>query len=99
MKKVTDDYLNYLHEGEKINAALYAAGKTANIITKPLRWAGGAAAKAAGRGIKAGASSMRNKMIQSIKNRYKKFKNRKNIPKRPKTQGAIGALAQGIKGK
>ena len=86
MSNLTDNYSECLHEGNKwdiVKAAGYAAGKTAQIASRPFRKAGGWAAKKAGgtakRGIKAGASSMTQSVKDSWSNMMKKRKSQSNI--------------------
>lgn len=96
-KQEINTKLNIIQEGVNANAAAYAAGKTANTVTKPFRWAAGKVGSFAARQAKKGAAAARDAIANAVKKRYKRFKNRNKV--RPAKQpGMAKALYKGLKG-
>lgn len=85
-------------EPSKTSAAAYAVGKTAEIVTRPIRHAASWAADKAGEGIKAGASTAADAVASAVRNKYDEIKYKKDEPKPREQDGPIKALYHGLKG-
>jgi len=79
------------------NAVGYAIGKTVNTATKPFRWIAGKAGKAIGNVASSGATSAKNALAKSVRDKYDDIKYRNKIKKR-KQQSTTGAIFKGLKG-
>jgi len=103
-----DRYLKYLYEGDRINAALYAAAKTAKTVTKPFFWAQKKATKAVYKGatkaVKGTVKWAKDKTVSSTKNKITSINKQRKLKKllgdkyiKPKSKpGMYGAVKAGL---
>lgn len=88
-----ESYLEYLEEGN-LAAAAYAAGKTANVVTKPIRTIGKYALQGAAHLAKTAGRSIKDAALKYAKDKIASFRR-----KGPKPEGATSALIKGLRGK